>query len=207
MKKLVPVIAVAAAVLTSGPANAALSEPAAPSFDFSGLYGGFGLGAVSTTSSLDGAGINVDGIGMSGFAYGAQAGFGFPLGGSPWIAGAELGIGSNTGEYKSSIPAISWSGKVTQNYSFTADARLGRTFGETLLYGKLGYAYADFDTSVGGLGFNGLRVGGGAETRLAGSLTGRVEAIYTAYDSGTKGGIKYEPSSVGMMFGLNYYLQ
>lgn len=182
----------------------AVANTGAAPFDYSGFYGGFNMGAVSTTSAVSISGATLDGMGASGFSYGADAGVGFLFEG-PWYVGAEFGIGNNSAELK--LSDASFSGKLTQNFSYTANARLGRTFGETLVYGKLGYAYTQMKGAEE-VGFGGLRMGGGVETRLADRFTGRAEGIYTAYGAESdSAGWRYEPASVGMVFGLNYYLQ
>ena len=56
-------------------------------------------------------------------------------------------------------------------------ARAGYAFGNALLYGTLGYAWADATTIDGSADFDGLVLGGGLEYKFAQNWSARVEGL------------------------------
>ncbi len=92
--------------------------------------------------------------------------------------------------------------------------RAGRVMGETLVFGSLGLAWTEKQTTLNGVGSTtdyepGVMLGGGAERFLYDNVTGRVEAYYVDVpkDSQTVGGTTTSGGSDNVIFraGLNLH--
>jgi opacity protein-like surface antigen len=206
MKKSLAAFALLSTLL-SAPAWAA-SAPG--TFTFAGPYGGLDLGFSSANDHVETGSITND-LGSTGFAYGGYLGYGVQFRG-PWYVGGELGLGDTTGSSK--VHSASITGKESQDYLFSADLRAGKVIGQTTLgYAKLGWGHAEFTQSAStaatsvshSAGYNGIRFGAGAETLLTNNLAGRLEAVYTDYDSQTSNNVKFAPSDVAVRLGVSYY--
>ena len=105
-------------------------------------------------------------------------------------------------------------GSFNENTMGSLRFRMGQVIGQTLVYGSLGVAWTEKDTTVFGVGSDteyapGIMVGGGAEKWLTGNLTGRVEAFYVNVPKSSQnlGGLTASAGSQNLILraGLNLH--
>jgi opacity protein-like surface antigen len=177
----------------------------ADTFDFSGPYAGAQFGVSSIDNTISEGAVSFD-QGATGVAGGGFAGYGFEFAGG-WYVGGEAGVGSSSASPNITDGAVS--DTESENYNLSLDAKAGHVIGSTLIYGKLGYSYADFQASAAGAskdeGFSGLRIGAGIETPIFDNFTGRIEGVYTDYESRNIDGENFTPSTAEALIGLTYH--
>ncbi len=192
------------------------AQAASQGFSYTGFYGGVDLGASSLSNTVKYGALTID-QGTTGLAYDGHVGYGVQGFQNPWYTGAELSGGSQTGTMNLAFGSDATISE-KQNWNLALDARVGRVVDQnTLIYGKLGWGHAEFNQSWSGSAyaapgsvdkaFNGVRFGGGLESRITDGFTGRIEGVYTSYGSQTFDGTTYSPSSVSVVAGLNYHFQ
>ncbi len=159
---------------------AALSGAAqAQSLGFDGFYAGIAAGGVASTIELDntvpGFGRNSTDIGLKGVTGGAFLGYGFKM--TNVYIGIEGEYDVSNAEHRTT--SFGFNVDVNREQALGGAARLGYFFGrDTMLYGKVGYSYAQFE--VESLGFRerkwngGLKVGGGMEHAITPNVLARI---------------------------------
>ena len=150
----------------------------APADAFNGFYVGGQAGWQRDTQNLE-IGDTSIGEGASGFAYGAQAGYDFKLGGSA-VLGAEVSLTGRTGETNFEDFDLS------QGRTINATARLGiMTDPMGLFYVRGGYSNARFTADDGfervSENRDGYTVGAGYERYLTQNVSARLEYNYSNY--------------------------
>lgn len=139
----------------------AVASPAAAQ-EYPAIWSGFYVGANAGYGEVldDPAGFDV-----SGGLLGMHAGYNFQLG------SAVLGV---EGDYSGS-----WmeDGILDVDYLASIRGRAGYSFGNAMLYGTLGYAWADATTLGGTSDFDGLVLGAGLEYKFAENWSARVEGL------------------------------
>lgn len=170
------------------PAKAPIYKAAAPSYDWTGFYGGYnvgvGLGQVRSTSSFIQS--DIDG---AGFAGGVQGGYNWQFNPN-WVAGIEADIGylgiDRTFPLDDFVAAIG----VKTNWYSTVRGRLGYTNGPSLFYVTGGGAFMsvrnDFNFASSVLSVpaaksevaSGWTAGAGIETLLGGNWSAKAEYLY-----------------------------
>ena len=150
----------------------AASSAHADAYDFQGFYGGVELGISSLDSSIPLP------LG-SGNSFGLFAGYNHALN-SNFIIGGELSYVTDSDH------------QIAPGVDFTIEgptelrARLGYVTGNTMIYGALGYTWADYtQTGVGfSDSFEGVSYGLGLETLLTESVSLRIDYTHTQYETG-----------------------
>ncbi len=133
---------------------------------YAGAHGGYGW-------ALDEPG----GFDVSGGLLGMHAGYNYQMGQT--VLGIE---GDYTGSWMEDTRG-SGAGPVTLDVDYFASlrARLGYTVGSALVYGTIGYAWAEAGTSGLGVGrtsdFGGLVLGAGVDYKFAPNWSARVEGL------------------------------
>lgn len=123
-----------------------------------------------------------------------------------YVVGAEVLDGTNGSVARSTVD------KQTVGNDFAADLRGGKVVAGNLLYGKVGYALTDIqssnfvDDSHNSATFSGVRMGGGVERYLTDKIVGRGEVIYTDYQARTLDSVSVDPSNVAVKVGVSYKL-
>jgi outer membrane immunogenic protein len=139
----------------------ALSNPSAAQ-DYPAIWTGFYAGASAGYGEvLDEPGA----FDVSGGLLGMHLGYNYQIGST--MLGVE---GDYTGSWMED-------GFLDVDYLASIRARAGYSFGNALLYGTLGYAWADATTFGGSGDFDGLVLGGGLEYKFADSWSARVEGL------------------------------
>jgi len=183
--------AVSAVALTSA-AQAAdvVQEQAAPGFNWSGVYVGFGVGAGANVHEIgtDFAPISLNGIGGEGIFGQATVGYDYMVSQRFLLGGL---IDAHVGTIKTSLDLGGLSADIKETYGFDVGMRAGYLLTpSTLGYVLGGYAWQKYklDTNVGGIGTDwdqgGYFVGAGVETAINANWTLKGEYRYTRF--GTK---------------------
>lgn len=132
-----------------------------------------------------------DSAGKTGFSYGAEVGYDADMNG--FTIGAYAGIdGSTTKECTEVLGSDEACLKAGRN--FTAGARVGHVIDQGLLYVKGGYsngratvAYRDFIVPANNFSesenLDGFHVGVGYERNFSGNVYGKLEYVYTNYNT------------------------
>ncbi len=187
------------AILTSGFAAPALSQPAEKSFTGPRIEGLVGYDRVQLGSDFDVAQEEGGDDSVDGLTYGAAAGFDFDLRGI--IIGIEGEFSDTTGrqDVEGSIDGANFAARFKVGNDLYVGGRLGfRATPSTLVYGKAGYTNVDVDASLAfngadfGLepGLNsfttdavvrGYRLGAGVEHLFGPNLYGKLEYRYSNY--------------------------
>lgn len=188
-----------AAVPHNKPVYVAPVTVVAPAANFGGSYVGVDFNALNIDNVEANTKTKYD------FGYAGRVGYGVQTYDGYYIGG-EVTDGTNSGVTRN--PSV----KDKTNNDLAVDARAGKIFSDTLVYGKVGYALTNVtesnlsDGAVNSANFNGLRFGGGVERFLADKITGRAEAVYTNYASRTVDNNQVDPSNVAIKVGLSYKL-
>lgn len=178
-------------------ANAADLDNFTPSYDWSGLYGGFNAGYAFGGNDRVGLGVTglgggpVGDLGLKGWAGGIQAGYNYQM--NYFVIGAEADIqGGDINDSDSSTGALgTFDSSDDVNYYATLRARMGLAVSNMLIYGTAGFAWGDVDYSLSGvtLGgdsvdisdsgiYTGYTLGGGAEYAFVDGWSIRAEYLY-----------------------------
>jgi outer membrane immunogenic protein len=188
MKICVMAAASAAAILVATPAFAQDAGP-----DADGLRVEARVGLDHVVASLGG-----DSEGKSGFSYGAEVGYDYALS-SSFTLGAYAGIdGSSTKECTEVFGSDEGCIKAGRNFSI--GARLGAVTGPGVFYVKGGYSngrvtvdYDDFIVPANNFSvsenLDGFHLGAGYELSLSRNFYGKLEYVYTNYDTGNDYGL------------------
>lgn len=184
---VIPTASAALAVLAANPAVAA-SPP--PIFNWTGCYIGLNAGGGTMNDSFTGTSNS-----GAGAVAGGQVGCNYQNGN--WVFGVEgEGYWSGIKNSLSENGPFSSFGESTRNkYDFSIAGRLGATFDRTMVYGKAGWVWGQFEFSEmnsfgsptttdsfsksGGL--NGLLLGIGVEHALTRNWTVKLEYNYLNY--------------------------
>lgn len=138
---------------------------------FEGFYGGLSVGTVSpdltSTPSIDSA-----------FGYSLFAGYNHAID-SNWVIGGELSYGMS-GDHGVSGAVT----EVTLDDMVTLSGRIGYTFGNTMVYGRLGYQTGDLNATTlpFALDLDGVTYGIGLEHMFTDTLSGRIEVSRSVLD-------------------------
>lgn len=173
-----------------------------------GPYAGFSLGYQDIDIDYHYESLSIESAGGSGASFRAVVGYdSFNLA-PPYLLGIEANFGQGGAEAKVSIGDLQIKGSAEESYGLAV--RFGRYFGqeEVAAYGLLGYQRTNFEASVGSYSadadFDGLRVGGGVDFRVAPQVDLRLQYSRTYYESRTFEGEKFEPEEslfeAGVMF-------
>ena len=141
------------ALVASGPVSAQ---------EYPGIWTGFYAGAHTGYGEVfdDPAGFDV-----GGGLLGMHLGYNYQIGNT--VLGVE-------GDYSGS-----WmeDGVLDVDYLASIRARAGYAFGNALVYGTIGYAWADASTLAGSADFDGLVLGAGLDYKFAQNWSARVEGL------------------------------
>lgn len=159
-------IALALAALTAAATPAFAQDEAAP---FTG-------GHISAIVGYDILDLNTSGVdNPNGLAYGAAAGYDFQSGNV--LFGIEGEITGSTAKIEAGNTTVAKAGR-----DLYAGGRLGYVFGNTALYGKVGYTNARVETNVGDENGDGIRLGAGVEHKFNDKLFLKGEYRYSNYE-------------------------
>ncbi|HEY0622015.1 porin family protein [Sphingomonas sp.] len=159
-------IALALVALTAAATPAFAQDEAAP---FTGGH----ITAIVGYDSLD---LNTSGLdNPDGLAYGAALGYDLQRGNV--LFGIEGEITGSTAKIESGNTTVARAGR-----DLYAGGRLGYVFGQTAVYGKVGYTNARVETSVGDENGDGIRFGGGVEHKFTDKLFLKGEYRYSNYE-------------------------
>jgi outer membrane immunogenic protein len=177
------------------PARTYTKAPAyapAPIYNWTGFYIGGNIGgAFSSNNGFSGAGV-VTSNNNGAFMGGVQGGFDYQFA-PTWVIGGEIQYDWLSNSNETTVFPRGATYTLDQRSLGSVTARLGYTWGPTLLYVKGGYAYSDNSQSLtlGGLGVpftttgnihNGYTVGAGLEYMFAQNWSAKIE--YQYYDFG-----------------------
>jgi outer membrane immunogenic protein len=170
---------------------------AAPMYTWTGFYVGAHVGGAFGSNDFSGS-FGSPGNDSNGFIGGGQVGADYQFAPN-WLIGVE-GQFSGASIDESTISAgnefknkIGWLSSVT--------GRLGYVANNVLIYGKAGGAFADYKTTIGGIGDSDTRTGwtagGGLEYMFSPQWSAKVEYQYYDFgkDSYTAVGFPYEVDS------------
>ncbi|CDX20487.1 Outer membrane protein-like protein [Mesorhizobium plurifarium] len=206
----------AVALMSAAHAADVVQEQAAPGFNWSGVYVGFGVGAGATVHQISVPGVSFNGIGGNGVFGELSAGYDFMVSERFLLGGF---IDAHYGNIGPSLSASGFIDADLQNvYGFDVGLRAGYLLNpNTLGYVLGGYGWQHFklDGSIGGDGFSftqnrsGYVLGVGMETVLRGNWTLKTEYRYANYGDKSVldlGGasLNIEPSTHTFLIGANY---
>ncbi|BCB22231.1 outer membrane beta-barrel protein [Bosea sp. ANAM02] len=157
----------------SGTANAQ-----SPYGFYVGAAGG-GVSASAETSALHVPSFGSTDLGMKGFTGGGFAGFGITSSGI--YTGIELSYDFANGEHSTVLPGVGLL-SIGRDHTFGGAGRIGYAFDkETMVFGKVGYAYSHYTTKDLFAGLSekkwqgGLKVGVGVEREIAANFALRLD--------------------------------
>ncbi|WFP61357.1 outer membrane beta-barrel protein [Mesorhizobium sp. WSM4904] len=207
----------AVALMSAAQAADVVQEQAAPGFNWSGLYVGFGVGTGATVHQLSVPGLSFNGIGGNGVFGELTAGYDHMVSERVLLGGF---IDATYGNIGPSLSASGLASADLQNvYGFDVGVRAGYLLNpNTLGYVLGGYSWQHFklDGDLGGGGFDftqnrgGYVLGVGMETVLSGNWTLKTEYRYADYgdksvlDLGGGAALNIEPSTHTFHIGANY---
>ena len=171
----------AAAVLAAGPALAQ-SAPNVFNGPFIGIQGGWQQDR--QTLEIQAGGFTTRGTeSADGLLYGGQVGYDMRLA-SPLVLGVEASVTGRTGSriFDDGINSF----RLSQGRTITTSARLGVLVGrDSLFYGRLGYANAQYRLQNGGFTVtdkrDGYMIGAGYEQVVSRNVSGRFEYNYSDF--------------------------
>lgn len=159
-------IALALAALTAAATPAFAQDEAAP---FNGAH-------VSAVVGYDKLDLNTSGVdNPDGVTYGVN--FGYDLQSGNVLFGIEGEVTESSAELKVGNTVVA-----SASRDLYAGGRLGYVFGNTAVYGKVGYTNARIESTVGNENGDGVRLGGGVEHKFGQNLFGKVEYRYSNYE-------------------------
>ncbi|TPI14014.1 porin family protein [Mesorhizobium sp. B4-1-3] len=179
----------AVALISAAQAADVVQEHAAPGFNWSGVYVGFGVGAganVHKLSSDFAPGVSLNGIGGEGVYGQATVGYDYMV--SPRFLLGGL-IDAHVGTIKTSLDLAGLSADIKETYGFDVGVRAGYLLTpSTLGYVLGGYAWQKYklDTNAGfGMDWDqgGYFVGAGVETAINSNWTLKGEYRYTRFST------------------------
>jgi outer membrane immunogenic protein len=188
------VAGVSAASAADLPMRAAPPAPvfaAAPVFTWTGFYVGVNAGYGWSNDDFDAIDL-ADDDNDGGFIGGAQVGYNYQIG--SFVVGLEGDI-----QYADFGREFSYLGNDFESSDWfgTVRARAGVAFGQALIYGTGGFAFAD---DVGG-----WTVGGGVEYAFTNNLSLKVEGLYVNLEEDDAfDGLDYEADFGVIRAGLNF---
>ncbi|MBY6242998.1 outer membrane protein [Methylosinus sp. Sm6] len=150
-----------------------------------GAHGGYAFGSAKLSSGS----ISGDGVGGTGGVGGALLGYDYQLGRS--VFGLEIdGSGGGARSTASvTLPILSANAQITYDWDYSIRARAGHLFGDTLLFGSVGWTQTYAQLTTAGLGgletshvFSGVQFGAGMETMLTAHVGARLEYLQSFYD-------------------------
>ncbi|MBB5752027.1 outer membrane protein [Prosthecomicrobium pneumaticum] len=165
------------------PAPAPVLAPAAPAFDWSGLY--IGVHGGYAWSDIDYDSLTSGSFDADGLFGGVQAGYNFQNG--PFVIGAEFDFSL------SDVSGDTFDGgtiSTSSDWGATARLRAGYAFDRFLVYGTGGLAVSDASASVEGVGSDdktlvGWALGAGVEAFVTQKVSLKVEYLHLDYGSET----------------------
>jgi outer membrane immunogenic protein len=157
-----------ASLITAAMTPAAFADATA----FEGFYGGFSMGV--TTPDINAIPLDFD-AGLSGDVF---VGYNFAAGPN-WIIGGELSYGMSGGHQASGGPV-----SFDLESILTISGRAGYVFGDTMVYGRVGYQTATMSSNFAPTDFDadGYVLGLGIEQMLAENISGRIEVSRSYLD-------------------------
>ncbi len=182
--------ALAAAALMLGATIATAKDQPARSWTGLWLSAHGGASNVNTDVGLFGM-VGIDGLGGSGFLYGADAGYNYQFPGTAIVVGIVGGYTQHDADFVLSVPGGAL--KMGPKSNWSVGGRLGFAVGDSHVYGLVAYSELKGEASITGLGtaeetFKGAEIGGGIEHRLAGGMFLGLEYRYGKYDAKSYGG-------------------
>jgi len=191
LKKLSLAVAAMAALVTMTPAQAQVNNPW--NGLYVGLHGGYGWQDLKGTFNNTGIATNLSGIDLNGAIVGGQIGYNWQSGG--FLLGVEFDASTLAGGGESvGVPILPDSAVLSGDMSYLSSvrARLGWAINNWLLYGTVGWGFAEykFTENVPDIGFedkvrlhdSGVVFGGGVEWMVLYGVSLRAE--YLRYDIG-----------------------
>ena len=157
-------------VIAGGAAVAAGFAGASQAQDLNGFYTGLSLGVPSGDFVIGGS----DEYSHTGTASGLFAGYNHMMG--DWMLAAELGFNKELGYGETDGDVYD----ANVSDSLTLKARVGRVFGNTLVYGSLGFVSADMNVFGSDYSMDGTVIGAGVEHGIGSN--GFVGLDFTSYD-------------------------
>ncbi|RAZ90527.1 porin family protein [Mesorhizobium hawassense] len=178
----------ALALMSAAHAADVVQEQAAPGFNWSGLYVGFGVGAGANVHEIgtDFAPISLNGIGGEGIFGQATVGYDYMVSQRFLLGGL---LDAHVGTIKTSLDAFGLNADVKETYGFDVGVRAGYLVTpSTLGYVLGGYAWQKYklDTNAGfGMDWDqgGYFVGAGVETAINSNWTLKGEYRYTRFST------------------------
>ncbi|MGX8008041.1 outer membrane protein [Mesorhizobium sp. ORM8.1] len=178
------------ALMSAAHAADVVQEQAAPGFNWSGVYVGFGVGAGANVHKLSSdfiPGLSLNGIGGEGVYGQATVGYDYMVSQRFLLGGL---IDAHVGSIKTSLDALGLSADIKETYGFDVGVRAGYLLTpSTLGYVLGGYSWQKYklDTNIGGFGFDwhqgGYFVGAGVETAINNNWTLKGEYRYTRFST------------------------
>jgi len=175
-------------LMSAAQAADVVQEQAAPGFNWSGLYVGFGVGAGANVHKLssDFIPISLNGIGGEGIYGQATVGYDYMVSQRFLLGGL---VDAHVGTIKTSLDAGGFNADIKETYGFDVGLRAGYLLTpSTLGYVLGGYAWQKYklDTNAGfGFDWNqgGYFVGAGVETAINSNWTLKGEYRYTRFST------------------------
>ncbi len=160
-------IALALAALTAAATPAFAQDEAAP---FNGAH-------VSAVVGYDKLDLNTSGVdNPDGVTYGVNLGYDLQRGNV--LFGIEGEVTESSAELKVGNTVVA-----SASRDLYAGGRLGYVFGNTAVYGKVGYTNARIESTVGNENGDGIRLGAGVEHKFGQNFFGKVEYRYSNYEA------------------------
>lgn len=192
MKRTVVLASALAAGLFASTAHAAdlPSYESVPSFSWTGAYVGVQAGYGWNRAKFKAFGADLK-YKPKGFMVGGYAGYNYQFEGSPLVIGVETDFNYADIDDRKDLFGGFVTSKTRTKWAGATRARVGYSFGRTLVYAAGGVAYARREASVGvpliGLSAKdrktsvGWTIGGGVEHAITDNVIARVEYRYTDY--------------------------
>ncbi|WP_253448303.1 porin family protein [Halomonas sp. Y3] len=189
-----------AALLMSGAAQAA------------GPYAGFSVGYQDidvgfSESSAEFGDVRVDGLGGSGALFRAVVGYDSMNVAAPYLIGVEANIAQGGADAQVDADGLRTTLSAEESYGIAARFG-GHVSDEVAAFGLLGYQRTSFEARTGVFSedrnFDGLRLGAGADFRVAPQLDLRAQYARTWYNSRTFNDVKFDPEESTFEVGVIY---
>jgi outer membrane immunogenic protein len=185
--------------------------PAAPIYNWTGIYvglnGGYNFGTLAPSAALiAGSPVNAAGVALGSFN---TTGFlvGGTLGGNYEFAnGFLLGV-EGDGEYNSMSNTVAGVGTFKSNWLATARGRVGWAFDRVLFFGTGGAAFApESVTGFGSTTMTGWTAGGGIEYAFAPGWSAKAEYLFVDFSNVTPVGAagSFKDTDNVIRAGINY---
>ena len=192
--------------------GAALSLLISGAAQAAGPYAGFSVGYQDidvgfSESSDDFGDVRVDGLGGSGALLRAVVGYDSMNVAAPYLIGVEANLAQGGAKARESAGPLRSTLSAEESYGIAARFG-GHVSDEVAAFGLLGYQRTSFEARTGvfsdDANFDGLRLGAGADFRVAPQLDLRAQYARTWYNSRTFDGVKVDPEESTIEAGVIY---